>query len=119
MTDEAEAAAQLRMKESHRQQVAHLETIKNEMHQLGKEWAEFAYVLRNPKGHVFDVGSTLIRIGKPDGNLGKPPAQLRPTDVNWDDFSRLLNDFQDTIKEIQRLEAGLNRQGFNVGISDF
>jgi hypothetical protein len=119
MTDEAEAAAKLGMKEEHRKQVGHLEVIKNEMYLLGKEWAEFGYVLCNPKGHVFDVGDTLIRIGKPAGNLGKPPAQLRPKDVNWDDFSRLLNDFQDTVKEIKRLEASLNIQEFNVGTTDF
>jgi hypothetical protein len=102
------------MTERHRKATDDLADLKREMQKLGEEWGNFGYAFKHPDDYVFDLGNQIIRLGKPDAGLGRPPGQLRSTDVNWENLHKLLADYQTTRQEVKNLVATLHELGIDV-----
>lgn len=93
MSDQAENDAKLQNLETLKTATRDKDLLEGKLKNLGKLLSDFARVLTNPDGYVFDVSNAYIDVGQPGAPLRRPLARLTPSEMNWDDLRETLEGY--------------------------
>jgi septation ring formation regulator EzrA len=111
VSEQEEMAAKWQMVEDYKKITARLVTLQEEMKRVAQEWIELGRVLQSPNGILFDIQKQQITATNKLSNA--KVADVRSSRVNWESLTKLVSDYQESLKRKDELGSRLKELGAN------
>jgi hypothetical protein len=93
VSDQAENNEKLHNLEKLKKATEDQKLLAGKLKRVGSLLADFARVLMNPDGYVFDISNDYIYVGQPGEELRRPVARLTPSEMDWNDLRETLGGY--------------------------
>lgn len=93
MSDQSENDAKIQHLDKLKKATDAKNLLERKLKHLGKLLSDFADVLKNPDGYVFDISNDYIDVGQPGAQRQRPVARLTPSEMDWNDLRETLEGY--------------------------